>query len=63
MAKGRNEIKAAVYAIVQNVSSIQSTLILEEALVLLINVLQDGAKAVRVVNGITKAGCVHNGKT
>lgn len=52
-----------MYAIVQNVASIQSALVLEKALVLLINVLQNGAKAVRVVNGITKTGCVHNGET
>lgn len=60
MTERRYEVKAAVNTIVNNVSTIQPALIPQESLVLLINVLENGTEAVRVVDRVTEAWSVHN---
>lgn len=44
MAKWRNKIETAMYTIVNNVPSVQSTFIFQESFVLFINVLNDGSE-------------------
>lgn len=44
MSKWRYEVEAAVHSIVHYVSSVQSTLIMEVSLKLIVNVLDDGLK-------------------
>lgn len=63
MTERRYEVKAAVNTIVNNVSTIQPALIPQESLVLLVNVLENGTEAVRVVDRITEAGSVYNGQS
>lgn len=60
MTERRYEVKAAMNTIVNNVSTIQPALIPQESLVLLINVLENGTEAVRVVDCVTEARSVHN---
>lgn len=45
MSQGGNEVEAAVNSVVNNVSTIESTLIMEVALKLVINVADNGAEA------------------
>lgn len=45
MAEGRNKIKAAVDAIVNNIAPIQTTLITKESFKLIINILNYCSKA------------------
>lgn len=45
MSQGGNEVEAAVNSVVNNVSTIESTLIMEVALKLVINVADNGTEA------------------
>lgn len=60
MTERRYKVETAVNAIVHNVASVQAALVAQEALVLLIDVLEYGTKAVGVVDGIAESGCVHH---
>lgn len=63
MAKRRDKVEAAVYSVVDDVSAIQSTLVSEESLELLVAVLNDGLEAVGVVDGVTESRGVDNGQS
>lgn len=45
MSEWRYEVEAAVHPVVHNVSPVQSTLVAEVALKLIVNVLDDGLEA------------------
>ena len=45
VSKGRYEVEAAVNSVVHDVSAVQTTLIMQVALKLIINVLDDSLKA------------------
>jgi len=58
VSKRRYKVETAVYSIVNNIASIEAAFVLKESLVLLIDILEYGAKAVRVIDSITKAGSI-----
>ncbi|CAN8016817.1 unnamed protein product [Ixodes persulcatus] len=72
VAEGRDEVEAAVHPVVRDVASVQPTLVAQEALKLVLNVLDDRLEAaaestgdvpIRVIDGVPKARCIHHGKT
>lgn len=63
MTKRRDEVEAAVYSIVNNVSAIEPTLISQESLKLLVAVLNDGLEAVTVVNSVTEARRINDSQS
>lgn len=62
VAERRDKVEAAVNAIVHNVASIQAALVAQESLVLLVDVFQNRAETIRIVNGVAEAGRVDDGE-
>jgi hypothetical protein len=60
MTKWRDEVEAAVDSIVDDVPAVQTALVPQESLVLVVDVLKNGTEAVRVVDCVTKSRRVHH---
>jgi hypothetical protein len=60
MTPRRNEIKAAMNSIIRDVSSIETTLIVQVPLELVIHILVYSLERVVAVDGLAEAGRVHN---
>ena len=60
MSGGRDEVKAAVDAVVANVASVETGFVLQVLLELIVNVGDDGLEASVVVDGVSVARSVNN---
>lgn len=62
MTKRRYEIETTMNAIVDYVASIQSAFVAQEPFELIVNVLENGIKTVRIIDGIAEAGRIDHGQ-
>jgi hypothetical protein len=58
VSRRRNEIEATMNSIIDDVAAIQSALVAQESLELIVDVLNDRLETVGVVDGVTVSGSI-----